>query len=79
LLKPGIALPMGKFTATGNHLSADSKIPQGSTWVTIKRYQSQNFQAVVNITATSHLLSKIPGGNATKCYVNQSSVLWMGI
>ena len=29
----------------------------------------QNFQAVINITSASHLLSTIPQANATKCYV----------
>jgi len=35
----------------------------------INHKDKQNFQAVVNITLAAHLLSKIPGADATKCYV----------
>jgi len=73
LLKPRIALPMGKYTATGDHLDALTlkfqKDQHGLRLRDINHKDKQNFQAVINITSASHLLSKIPGANATKCYV----------
>ena len=73
LLKPGIALHMGKFTATGDHLSSLTtkfqKDQHGLRLRDINHKDKQNFQVVVNITSAAHLLSKIPGANASKCYV----------
>ena len=73
LLKPGIALRMGKFTATGDHLSALTnkfqKDQHGLRLRDINHKDRQNFQVVTNITSAAHLLSKIPGASATKCYV----------
>ena len=64
---------MGKFTATGDHLGALTskfqKDQHGLQLKDINHKEKQNFQALVNITSASHLLSKIPGANATKCYV----------
>ena len=62
LLKPRIALPMGKFAATDDHLgtltSKFQKDQHGLRLKDINHKDKQNFQAVVNITSASHLLSK---------------------
>ena len=73
LLKPNIALRMGDYTATGNHLQALTrkfqKDQHGLRLRDINHKDKQNFQAVINITAASPLLSEVPQSDATKCYV----------
>ena len=73
LLKPNIALQMGDYTATGSHLHAlikkFQKDQHGLRLRDINHKDKQNFQAVRNITAASHLLSDIPQSDATKCYI----------
>ena len=73
LLKPQIILPMGDVTATGRHVQAlmttFQKSKHGLRAKDVDHKDRQNFQAVMNITSASHLLSEIPGANGTKCYV----------
>ena len=70
LLKPQIILPMRYFTATGRHIQAlkttFQKSQHGLRAKDVDHKDHQNFQAVVNITSASHLLSEIPEANGTK-------------
>jgi len=71
--KPNIGLPMGNYVATGGHLHALTtkfqKDQHGLRLRDINHKDKQNLQAIINITSATHLLSKIPRTDATKCYV----------
>jgi len=60
-----------QYTASGSHLhvlTIKFQKDQHAWLRDINHKGKQNFQAVVNITAASHLLPGIPQSDATKCY-----------
>ena len=70
LLKPSIRLPMGpQFCASGNHLQmirmAYGKDEHNLRERDINHKDKQNFDAVLHIMNSSHLLSTIPEAKGT--------------
>jgi len=73
LLKPSIALAMGKYTATGKHLhllkASLGKDQHGLRERDIDHKDRQNYDAVLHIVKAAQLLDSIKDANATKCYI----------
>ena len=75
LLKPSILLPVGpNFFASGNHLQmvrmAYGKDQHNLRECDINHKDKQNFDSVLHIMASVHLLSTIPEAKSTFVYVN---------
>lgn len=74
LLKPSIVLPMGpNFVACGNHIQmirmVFEKDQHNLRERDVNHKDKQNFDAVLHIISSAHLLKRIPEAYGTYCYV----------
>ena len=73
LLKPSIILPMGPYVATSSHLRmmqlSFGKDMHGLREKDVNHKDKQNFNAVMHIVRSAHLLEQFPEAKATRHYI----------